>query len=242
MSVSYTNRMLKTALLIMSLSLLVSACSSPPDPYEETLQSYSTASPEAKLPNSNALPNSVQNQNTNQNQQPVKLAPQAQQKGTVKTLSDFEEIKASQATIKTTKGDITFTLFQDKAPLTTANFLNLAKNGFYNGIVFHRVIPDFMAQVGDPLTKDASQKAAWGSGGPGYTINDEFGPGLIHDSEGTVSMANAGPNTGGSQFFITYGPTPWLDGKHAVFGKVTKGMDVLQQITVGDSIISISYQ
>lgn len=164
------------------------------------------------------------------------------QKGSVKTLQDFEPITATQATLTTTKGDITFELYPDKAPVTVANFLNLAQSGYYDEIVFHRVIPDFMAQVGDPLTKDAAQQALWGTGGPGYTIPDEFGEGLAHDSAGIVSMANAGPNTGGSQFFITYEATPWLDGKHAVFGKVTSGLDVLEQIEVGDKILSVSYQ
>lgn len=164
------------------------------------------------------------------------------QKEKMKELKDFAEIPATQATIKTTKGDITFTLFREQAPLTTANFLDLAKKGFYNDIVFHRVIPNFMAQVGDPLTKDAGKKDLWGTGGPGYRIQDEFGAGLKHDSAGVVSMANSGPNSGGSQFFITYEATPWLDGKHAIFGKVTSGMDVLEQIEVGDQIISISYQ
>lgn len=164
------------------------------------------------------------------------------QKGPVKTLQDFEPITATQATLTTTKGEITFELYPDKAPTTVANFLNLAKSGYYDNIVFHRVIPDFMAQVGDPLTKDTSKEALWGTGGPGYTIADEFGEGLKHDSAGIVSMANAGPNTGGSQFFITYEATPWLDGKHAIFGKVTSGMDVLEQIEVGDKILSVSYQ
>lgn len=161
---------------------------------------------------------------------------------TMKQLSDFEQIPATQATIKTTKGEITFELYQELAPLTTANFLNLAKSGYYDGIVFHRVIADFMAQVGDPLTKQAEMKGAWGSGGPGYTIADEFGAGLAHETAGMVSMANAGPNSGGSQFFITYGPTPWLDGKHAIFGKVTQGMDVVNQIVVGDKILGVTYQ
>jgi cyclophilin family peptidyl-prolyl cis-trans isomerase len=116
------------------------------------------------------------------------------------------------------------------------------KSGYYNGIKFHRIIPDFMAQVGDPLTKDDSQKALWGTGGPGYTIADEFEPTLKHDSEGIVSMANAGPNTGGSQFFITYEATPWLDGHHAVFGKVTKGMDVLRKLEIGDQIVKVTYK
>jgi peptidyl-prolyl cis-trans isomerase B (cyclophilin B) len=160
----------------------------------------------------------------------------------MKTIADFQPITATQVTLKTTKGDITFKLFRDEAPLTTLNFLTLAKDGFYDGVVFHRVIADFMAQVGDPLSKDPSKEAEWGSGGPGYAITDEFGPNLKHDKAGMVSMANRGPNTGGSQFFITYEPTPWLDGKHAIFGEVTNGMDVLQNITVGDKIISVSYQ
>ncbi len=153
-----------------------------------------------------------------------------------------EPIAATQATIKTTKGDITFELYRDKAPITTDNFLQLAKSGFYNDIIFHRVIPDFMIQVGDPLTKDESKKAMWGTGGPGYKIQDEFHPDLKHDSPGIVSMANSGPNTGGSQFFITHVATPWLDGKHAVFGKVTEGMDVVNAIEQGDKIISVSYE
>lgn len=160
----------------------------------------------------------------------------------MKTLSDFTPIEAEQVTLTTTKGDIIFTLYRDEAPLTTLNFLNLAQDGFYDNIVFHRVIPDFMAQVGDPLTKDPAQQARWGTGDPGYKIADEFHPNLKHDQAGVVSMANSGPNTGGSQFFITYEPTPWLDGKHAIFGQVTAGMDVLAKIEVGDKIISVSYQ
>lgn len=161
----------------------------------------------------------------------------------LKTLADFAPNQAQQATLVTTKGNITIKLFRDQAPLTTANFLDLAASGFYDGIVFHRVIPDFMAQVGDPLTKDESQQAMWGTGGPGYKIADEFTPELKHDKPGIVSMANTGqPNTGGSQFFITYEATPWLDGKHAVFGEVTQGLDVLNQIEVGDKITKIELQ
>ncbi|MBU0576364.1 peptidylprolyl isomerase [Patescibacteria group bacterium] len=160
----------------------------------------------------------------------------------MKTINDFEPIEATQATLITTKGDISFTLFRDKAPLTTLNFLNLAKDGFYNGIVFHRVIADFMAQVGDPLTKDPGKQAQWGTGGPGYTINDEFHPELLHNKAGIVSMANSGPNTGGSQFFITYEATPWLDGKHAVFGEVISGQEVLKQIEQGDEILSVTIE
>lgn len=161
---------------------------------------------------------------------------------TMKTLDDFEPITASQATIVTNKGSITFDLYQEQAPITVANFLNLAKSGFYEGIKFHRIIPDFMAQVGDPLTKDDSKEQLWGTGGPGYTIPDEFDASLKHDSEGTVSMANSGPDTGGSQIFITYEPTPWLDGKHTIFGKVTEGMDVLRSLEIGDTIEKVTYQ
>jgi cyclophilin family peptidyl-prolyl cis-trans isomerase len=163
-------------------------------------------------------------------------------KGTMKQLSDFAPIEAKTATIVTSKGDITVELYRDQAPLTTLNWLSLAKSGFYDGVVFHRVIADFMAQVGDPLSKDESKKAMWGTGGPGYAIADEFGEGLKHDSEGILSMANSGPNTGGSQFFITFGPTTWLDGKHAIFGKVTKGLDVLKSIEMGDTIEHITLQ
>lgn len=179
-------------------------------------------------------------ENTKQTSQNYQLETPTKEGTPMKELSDFEPIEGTQVTLTTTKGDITFELFRDKAPLTTLNFLTLAKSGFYDGIIFHRVIPDFMAQVGDPITKEPGTEASWGTSGPGYTIPDEFDPSLTHDSEGVVSMANAGPNTGGSQFFITYEATPWLDGKHAVFGKVTDGMDVLRQIDVGDKIVSVA--
>jgi peptidyl-prolyl cis-trans isomerase A (cyclophilin A) len=126
------------------------------------------------------------------------------------------------ATIDTNHGTITVELFEDLAPKTAGNFIDLAEKGFYDGVVFHRVIDGFMLQGGDPT--------GTGRGGPGYKIPDEFGQGLAHDDEGMLSMANAGPNTGGSQFFITLAATPWLDGKHAVFGKVVEGMDVVREI------------
>lgn len=168
---------------------------------------------------------------------------QAKQKGalTMKTLQDFQPIEGTQVTLTTTQGDVTFELFREDAPLTTLNFLTLAKAGFYDNIIFHRVIPGFMAQVGDPLTKDPSApKELWGTGGTDYVIADEFSPKLRHNSAGIVSMANRGPNTGGSQIFITYDATPHLDDKHAVFGKVTQGMDVLEKITIGDKILSVT--
>lgn len=141
------------------------------------------------------------------------------------------------ATLKTTMGDIVCLLFEEKAPKTVANFVGLAtgakewtdprtgqrvKRSLYNGTLFHRVIPNFMIQGGDPL--------GTGTGGPGYRFEDEFHPDLKHSKGGIVSMANAGPNTNGSQFFITHRATPWLDGKHTVFGEVVKGQEVLGAI------------
>ena len=124
----------------------------------------------------------------------------------------------------TNKGTFVAEMFEDKAPLTTKNFIDLTEKGVYNGTIFHRVIEDFMIQGGDPT--------GTGMGGPGYKIKDEFGPGLKHDDEGILSMANAGPNTGGSQFFITLAPTPWLNGHHAIFGKIVEGMEVVRLIGV----------
>lgn len=124
----------------------------------------------------------------------------------------------------TNKGIFVAEMFEDKAPLTTKNFIELVEKGFYDGIIFHRVIDGFMIQGGDPT--------GTGMGGPGYKIKDEFGEGLKHDDEGILSMANAGPNTGGSQFFITLAPTPWLNGHHAIFGKVVEGMDIVRLIGV----------
>ena len=126
------------------------------------------------------------------------------------------------AVFETNHGTFEIELFEDKAPITVKNFIDLVEKGFYDGLIFHRVINGFMIQGGDPN--------GMGTGGPGYTIPDEFHKDLKHDSEGVLSMANAGPNTGGSQFFITLAATPWLDGHHSVFGKVVKGMDVVREI------------
>ena len=134
--------------------------------------------------------------------------------------------KKYSATISTEKGDIVIELFADKTPKTVNNFVFLSREGFYDGTIFHRVIPDFMAQGGDPTGS--------GRGGPGYRFGDEFHPSLKHNKPGILSMANAGPGTNGSQFFITHVPTPHLDGKHAVFGQVTGGMTVLMSIPPRD--------
>lgn len=134
--------------------------------------------------------------------------------------------KKYSATLSTDKGDIVMELFAEKVPRTVNNFVFLAREGFYDGTIFHRVIADFMAQGGDPTGS--------GTGGPGYRFADEFHPVLKHNKAGILSMANAGPGTNGSQFFITHVPTPWLDEKHSVFGQVIQGMDVLLSIPPRD--------
>jgi peptidyl-prolyl cis-trans isomerase B (cyclophilin B) len=136
-------------------------------------------------------------------------------------------------TMKTNKGDIHLRLHDEKTPMTVANFVNLAKRGYYDGLSFHRVIPDFMIQGGCPEGS--------GRGGPGYRFEDEANNGLRHE-RGVLSMANAGPNTNGSQFFITHVATPWLDGKHTVFGKVVSGLDVVDAVKQGDTIKSVTIE
>ncbi len=142
--------------------------------------------------------------------------------------------KTYAATIKTSKGDLKVDLYADKTPVTVNNFLFLAREGYYDGCPFHRVINDFMIQGGDPT--------GTGRGGPGYQFKDEFDPGLKHDGPGVLSMANSGPGTNGSQFFITHVATDWLDGKHSVFGRLTAGEDVLFAIEQGDFIDTISIE
>jgi peptidyl-prolyl cis-trans isomerase B (cyclophilin B) len=138
----------------------------------------------------------------------------------------LDTTKTYTARIKTERGDIVAELYADRAPLTVENFVNLARSGFYDGTTFHRVIPGFMAQGGDPT--------GTGTGGPGYQFGDEFHPTLRHSGPGILSMANAGPGTNGSQFFITFGSTPHLDDRHSVFGRVTEGLDVLRSIRERD--------
>ena len=134
------------------------------------------------------------------------------------------------ATFETDRGPIKIELYPEKAPLTVANFVNLARRGFYDGLNFHRVIADFMIQGGCPEGS--------GRGGPGYRFEDETGNGLGHE-RGVLSMANAGPNTNGSQFFITHVATPWLDGKHTVFGKVVEGLEAVDKVAQGDHVRSV---
>lgn len=138
----------------------------------------------------------------------------------------IDQQKSYTAIFHTNNGDIKLHLHADKVPKTVNNFVFLSRAGFYNGTTFHRVIKDFMAQGGDPT--------GTGSGGPGYRFADEFHPKLRHDKPGVLSMANAGPGTNGSQFFITHVPTPWLDNKHSVFGEVIEGIDVLLSIPERD--------
>jgi peptidyl-prolyl cis-trans isomerase B (cyclophilin B) len=143
---------------------------------------------------------------------------------------------ALSAHFKLARGTIRVNLFADKAPITVANFVNLARRGYYNGLSFHRVIPDFMIQGGCPEGS--------GRGGPGYKFDDEVGTGLRHDGGGVLSMANAGPGTNGSQFFITHTATPWLDGKHTVFGKIVDATDqaVVDAVRGGDIIESVTIE
>jgi peptidylprolyl isomerase len=148
---------------------------------------------------------------------------------TLQSSNSNSDKKTMNVTLKTNKGEITIELFADKAPNTVANFKKLAESGFYDGVKFHRVIKGFMIQSGDPLTKDDSKADMWGTGGPGYKFADEIHANNRNDV-GTISMANAGPNTNGSQFFINVNPNNFLDGKHTVFGKVIKGMDVVTEI------------
>ena len=138
----------------------------------------------------------------------------------------IDPTQSYSATIKTDLGDIVIDLWADKVPTTVNNFVFLAREGYYDGVIFHRVIKDFMAQTGDPT--------GTGTGGPGYSFADEFHSELRHDGPGVLSMANAGPNTNGSQFFITHVATPWLDDKHSVFGKVASGMEVILAIPERD--------
>jgi peptidyl-prolyl cis-trans isomerase B (cyclophilin B) len=146
----------------------------------------------------------------------------------------YEDYRLKTAIFNTDRGTIKIELHADKTPKTVANFEKLVNEGFYNGLKFHRVIADFMIQGGCPQGD--------GRGGPGYKFADEFHAQLRHDGPGVLSMANSGPNTNGSQFFITHVATPWLDGKHSVFGRVIEGQDVVNAVRQGDKIVSITIE
>ncbi|MBU2512989.1 peptidylprolyl isomerase [bacterium] len=148
----------------------------------------------------------------------------------------MSETKEILARMETSKGTINLRLFADKTPVTVANFVNLVQRGFYDGLTFHRVIEDFMIQGGCPQGD--------GRGGPGYRFEDECLPELKHDKPGRLSMANAGPGTNGSQFFITHGPTAWLNGKHTVFGEVltSEDQDIVNAVIQGDQILSVKLE
>ena len=163
---------------------------------------------------------------------PFALAEEEKKKAEAKPAAAKSGVTDIKIVMKTSKGDIPATIYASTAPLTSANFLNLAKRDYYDGLKFHRVIANFMIQGGDPRGN--------GTGGPGYKIKDEFASGLKHNRPGLFSMANAGPDTGGSQFFVTHVPTPHLDGKHAIFGEVTgEGQKVVNAIAKGDTIKDI---
>jgi len=147
---------------------------------------------------------------------------------------EIDTKKSYTVRMETDKGEMVIELFAAKTPKTVNNFLFLSRQGFYDGVIFHRVIENFMAQGGDPT--------GTGTGGPGYRFEDEFDPSLRHDKQGVLSMANAGPGTNGSQFFITHLPTPHLDGKHSVFGQVIEGLDVLMSIENGTKISKVTIE
>ncbi len=213
---------MKKLFFIFTLFFVLSACSATPNIMDEnnaprTLNNYNDSDVVNKL---NELRDS-ELQQTQSNQSPQKeTAPEVQ---LVDLFKDY-----NGAILKTNQGDITVKLYGEESPLTVNNFLNLAQDGFYDGVKFHRVIPDFMIQGGDPNSKDDDWSDD-GTGGPGYMFIDEFNNKKL--VEGSLAMANSGPNTNGSQFFIVTAPsTPWLDGKHTNFGEVVSGMEVVKTI------------
>ncbi len=200
---------------LASVALLTACGRGSPDPAVEATQAArirATAYPETPTP-------------TAQPTQGESAMPAAKQWSSAPPMSIDTE-KTYSAALRTAKGDILVELFADRAPVTVNNFVFLAREGFYNNTTFHRVLKDFMAQGGDPTGS--------GSGGPGYRFQDEIDPALTFDKQGYLAMANAGANTNGSQFFITFAPTPWLNGKHTIFGKVVEGMDVALSLTLRD--------
>lgn len=195
-------------------------------PPPQTTQASSTNDKDA-LAYAQVAENLVSSQQEPQNIQTTANMIQSENSSTSKETMQIKDTYT--ITLKTNQGDVTLELYGKQVPNTVANFIQLAQSGFYNNVKFHRVIKGFMIQGGDPNTKDDNAKNTWGMGGPGYRFADEFAKGLSNVA-GTISMANAGPNTNGSQFFINTNNNTFLDGKHAVFGKVVKGLDVVQKI------------
>ena len=215
---------------IMIIAISVSACTTKTESIgEENVTSLSvTADENFNLADENITPAPVINTAVNE---PVQVTPETPVQNNVPMLSPDKQVDLtktySQAVIKTTLGDIGVKFYAAESPMTVNNFLNLAQAGFYNGTKFHRVIKDFMIQGGDPLSKEVD--GAWGTGGPGYKFKDEFNTHKL--VFGSLAMANSGPGTNGSQFFIVTLPeTPWLDGKHTNFGEVVSGIDVVKKI------------
>ncbi len=208
------SRMILGAAMLLATAVLVAACGGDdPEPTPTPLR-VETATPTAASGDTSAGPSPTAG--PQEYDGPPDLV--------IDTSKDY------YATFVTERGDFRLRLFDDQVPRTVNNFVFLARDGFYNGVTFHRVIPGFMAQGGDPT--------GTGGGSPGYRFDDEFHPDLKHDA-GVISMANSGPNTNGSQFFITFVPTPHLDGGHAVFGEVVEGMDVVNSISPRDPATAI---
>ncbi len=220
--------------ILMILLLAIAACTSTTTPVENRTDRYSNTTEEPTMctadvfecPDGSFVSREAPSCEFKacpevKNETPTNTTEVKNETPTTATLTE-EKMTNTMITMETTKGTMKIKLYDDKAPKTVENFKTLVGKKYYDGIIFHRVIKGFMIQGGDPT--------GTGMGGPGYTIKDEFGAGLKHTKKGLLSMANAGPNTGGSQFFITLAATPWLDGKHAIFGEVVEGLDVLEAI------------
>lgn len=234
----FLNRIVRTALLMALAALMITACGGKTVPAAESGSESAQATVASPLGEATATPESPAAAASDAG--PTVAPPEIAEPGPVATLQpidrnmmyetapemEIDPAKYYYATLKTNRGDIKVQLFADRAPKTVNNFVYLARQGFYDNTLFHRVLDGFMAQTGDPT--------GTGAGGPGYEFEDEIYPGLAFDQSGLLAMANRGPGTNGSQFFITFGPTDWLNGMHTIFGKVIEGEEVLSKITRRD--------
>lgn len=230
---------LKKIFLLLALCLILTACANGEVKEKTTPAGSISLNQKKSIPADNQKSNKIELNNKDNKMEENKYP--------------FEEFKEdAKIVIKTNKGDIELDLYGSKAPITVGNFVNLIKSNFYNDIKFHRVIGDFMIQTGDPQTRgevgvnfvydpynNPDSLPIAGTGGPGYKFEDEFNNGLVFDKAGVLAMANSGPNTNGSQIFITHGPTTWLNNQHTIFGQVTKGQDIVDAIEQGDVIEEI---